>query len=175
MKVIYTVLFILSILSAQAQADTSQPHTETVEAVAVPPALLQQLHKMAPNFQEATWEHISCQQCGKEGTYSYYKAEFFQEDKPASLTLDDSGKVLAFQLRALLNDLPPAAQQVVSKRAAKMRQDYNGVELELYAFTAADKVLYNVIFFIPTEDKKHWTPYDEININEKGALVKQTP
>jgi hypothetical protein len=146
-----------------------------VEAAAVPAALMQVLHKTAPGFQEATWEHVSCQQCGKDGTYSYYKADFFQEDKPASLTLSEAGNVLAFQLRMQLADLPTPVQQVVSKRASKMRQDYGGVELEMYAFTVAEKVLYNVVLFIPTEDKKHWTPYDEININEKGSLVKQLP
>ncbi|MGI4820069.1 MAG: hypothetical protein ACRYFV_02550 [Janthinobacterium lividum] len=175
MKIIYAVLFVFSILSAQAQNGSGQVHTESVETLAVPPALLQVLNKTAPGFQEATWEHISCQQCGQEGAYSHYKAEFFQEDKPASLTLDETGKILAFQLRVQLANLPAPAQQVVSKRAGKMKQDYKGVELELYAFTAADKVLYNVVFFIPTEDKKHWTPYDEININDKGSLVKQLP
>jgi hypothetical protein len=175
MRIVYFVLFALSTVSAQAQVHSGQPHTETVETAAVPLALMEQLHKTAPNFQEATWEHTSCQQCGKDGTYSYYKADFFQEDKPASLTIDESGKVLAFQLRLLLDDLPAPAQQMVSKRATKMRHDYSGVELELFAFTAGSKVLYNIVFFIPTEDKKHWTPYDEININDKGSLVKQVP
>jgi uncharacterized protein YrzB (UPF0473 family) len=101
-----------------------------------------------------------------------YKVDFLQEDKPASLTLDEVGKALAFQLRIQLANLPAPAQQVVNKRAGKMRQDYGGVELEMYAFTASEKVLYNIVFFIPIEDKKHWTPYDKINITEKGSLVK---
>jgi len=175
MKIIYSLLFALSILSAKGQVIIGQVQTETVDATAVPASLMQVLHKAAPGFQEATWEHTSCVQCGKDGTYSYYKVDFFQEDKPASLTLAEAGNVLAFQLRRKLADLPAPAQQVVSRRASKMRQDYGGVELELFAFTAEDKVLYNVVFFIPTEDKKHWTPYDEININEKGSLVKQQP
>jgi hypothetical protein len=175
MKISCLIIFALTALSVRAQTNAGQPHTETVEAAAVPQLLMQTLHKIAPGFQEATWEHSFCLQCGNDGTYSYYKADFFQEDKPASLTIDETGKVLAFQLRIQLTDLPGSAQQVVGKRAGKIRQDYNGVELELFAFTAGDKVLYNVIFYIPTEDKKHWTPYDEININEKGSLVKQLP
>lgn len=175
MKIIYFLLFTLGFLSAQGQVIIGQVQTETVDVAAVPASLIQVLHKTAPGFQEATWEHTFCVQCGKDGTYSYYKADFFQEDKPASITLSETGNVLAFQLRTRLADLPAPAQQVVSKRASKMRQDYGGVELELYTFSAEDKVLYNVIFFIPTEDKKHWTPYDEININEKGSLVKQQP
>jgi hypothetical protein len=173
MKISYLLLLALSVLSARAQSEVGQPHTENVETATVPPVLMQILQKTAPGFQEATWEHTSCLQCDKDGTYSYYKADFFQEDKPASLTLDETGKVLAFQLRMQLADLSASAQQVVSKRAGKIRQDYNGVELEMYTFTAGDRVLYNVVFYIPTEDKKHWTPYDEINITEKGSLVKQ--
>jgi hypothetical protein len=80
---------------------------------------------------------------------------------------------LAFQLLTRLERLPSPAQQVVMKRASKMKQDYKGVELEIYSFTASDKVLYNIVFYIPTEDKKHWTPYDDITINDKGSLVKQ--
>lgn len=155
MKIIYFLLFVLGAFPTQAQVIIGQVQTETVDAAAVPASLMQVLHKTAPGFQEATWEHTSCVQCGKDGTYSYYKVDFFQEDKPASLTLAETGNVLAFQLRKKLADLPVTAQQMVSKRASKMRQDYGGVELELFAFTAEDKVLYNVIFFIPTEDKKH--------------------
>ena len=175
MKIIYFLVFAFSILSAQGQVIISQEQTETIGAAAVPASLMQVLRKAAPDFQEATWEHTSCVQCDKGGTYSYYKVDFFQEDKPASLTMAETGNVLTFQLRKKLADLPVAAQQIVSKRASKMRQDYGGVELELLAFTAEDKVFYNAVFFIPTEDKKHWTPYDEININEKGSLVKQQP
>lgn len=175
MKIFYFLLLALGVFSAQGQVILGQVQTETIDATAVPAPLLQVLHKMAPEFQEPTWEHTSCVQCGKDGTYSYYKVDFFQEDKPASLTLSETGNVLAFQLRTKLANMPSSAQQVVNKRASKMRQDYGGVELELYAFTVEDKVLYNIIFFIPTEDKKHWTPYDEININEKGSLMKQKP
>jgi uncharacterized protein YrzB (UPF0473 family) len=131
------------------------------------------MHKLAPNYEEDTWEHYSCQQCSGTGTYSYYKVDFFKEEKPASLTINEDGRVLAFQLLTRLEKLPSPAQQVVTKRASKMKQDYKGVELEIYSFTAGDKVLYNIVFYIPTEDKKHWTPYDEITINDKGSLVKQ--
>jgi hypothetical protein len=167
------VLLWLTCNVGQAQNSLGQPHTETIEAASIPHLVMQQMQKMAPDFQEPSWEHYSCQQCAKEGTYSYYKVDFFQEDKPANLTIDAEGKVLAYQLRTKLANLPNPAQQVVSKRASKLQQDFKGVELELYAFTEGDKVLYNVVFYIPTEDKKHWTPFDEINVNGKGSIVKQ--
>jgi hypothetical protein len=56
-----------------------------------------------------------------------------------------------------------------------MRQTYGSIELEMHAFTGGDKVLYNVIFYTPTEDKKHRTPYDGNNSNKKGSLAKQLP
>lgn len=173
MKIIYVVLLVVGSFSAKAQSGVGEPHTEAVSADNVPPSVQQQLRKLAPNFDEASWEHYYCQQCGKDGTYSYYKADFFQEEKPANLTINEDGRVLAFQLRTKLSELPGPAQQVVTKRASKMQQDYKGIELELYSFTAGDQVLYNIVFYIPTEDKKHWTPYDEINVNAKGSLVKK--
>jgi len=79
---------------------------------------------------------------------------------------------MAFRLYAKIEDMPTPVQQEVTKRARKIHQDFQGIETEMSSFMEGSKVFYNIVFYIPTEDKKHWTPYEEINLNAKGSPVR---
>ena len=42
------------------------------------------------------------------------------------------------------------------------------------SFNVKEKIFYKVIFYIPTEDKKHWTPYNELVFTASGSITKAT-
>lgn len=174
MKLLYLLFFliVIPISFAHAQAKVGEPQDQTVDSVAVPQLVIAMLHRVVPEGKDVSWQHYYCQQCPKDGTYSFYKAEFYQGTRLSNLTIDEKGVVIASRLYAKLGDMPIPVQQEITERAKKMQQDFQGVETEMSSFTEGNKVLYNIVFYIPTEDKKHWTPYDEVNLNAKGSPVR---
>ena len=75
-------------------------------------------------------------------------------------------------MKTELAKLPNAVQSAIDKRVKKLEQDFQHIQLEINSFNIKEKILYKVEFYIPTEDKKHWTPYDKMVFNDRGNITK---
>lgn len=67
--------------------------------------------------------------------------------------------------------LPKEVQSAIIKVVKKLEGDFHRIDLEIMSFSIKEKVLYKVIFYIPTEDKKHWTQYDKFVFTDKGRIT----
>ncbi|AMR28462.1 hypothetical protein A0257_16105 [Hymenobacter psoromatis] len=68
--------------------------------------------------------------------------------------------------------VPIEVQDAIGKRVKKPEQNFQKINLEITSFNIKEKLLYKVAFYIPTEDKKHWTQYDELVFNKVGSVTK---
>ena len=78
MKLLYTLFFslIIPVSFAYAQTKIGEAQNQTVDLVTVPQLVITMLHKVVPDGKEISWQHYYCQQCPKDGTYSFIKPSF---------------------------------------------------------------------------------------------------
>jgi len=178
MKCKYMILFLLgSIVITKAQevpTKVGKSYNESVDSVAVSPQLIEVLRKIAPKAKDVSWGHLFCTKCPKDGTYSYYQADFYQGDDQASITFSETAQPIAFKLKVDLVHTPKEVQSAINKKVKKLEVDFGKIDLDILSFSVREKVRYKVTFYIPTEDKKHWTQYEQLVLTEKGSKTTST-
>lgn len=176
MRILYLVVFLLLhslLVKGQGiQFKKGKAYNESMDSTSVPQHIVASLHKLVPDAKDISWGHLFCTECPKDGTYSYYQAEFYQDDEQGSVTVNENAQPVAFVLKVELAKVPGLVQDAINKRVKKLEQDFQKINLEIILFSIKEKVFYKVDFYIPTEDKKHWTQYDEISFTEKGNITK---
>lgn len=161
------------LVNAQAMRyEAGKSYNESVDSAAVSSQIIASLRKLVPNAKDISWGHVFCSECPKDGTYSYYQAEFYQGDEQGSITFNEGAQPVAFSIKAELSKMPKVVQAAIGKRVKKLEQDFEKIQLEITSFNVKEKIFYGVEFYIPTEDKKHWTPYDKLVFNEGGNISK---
>lgn len=176
MKFIYLLFsLVCSVVVANAQGiqfKIGKEYNEATDSTALPPQLVSSLRKLAPNAKDVSWGHVFCTKCPKDGTYSYYEAEFYQGDEQGNILFSENAIPVAFKLKIDLTQAPGAVQASIGKVVKKLERDFQKINLEITFFNIKEKLLYGVTFYIPTEDKKHWTQYEELVFTEGGSITK---
>lgn len=154
------------------QFEDGKGYNEALDSTAVPRQIVVALHRLVPDAIEVSWGHMFCTKCPKDGTYSYYQAEFYQDAEQGNMTFNESAQPVAFKLKTELARTPNPVQNAILKVKRNLERDFQRVNVEITSFNIKEKILYGVVFYIPTEDKKHWTQYEELVFTERGNTTK---